>query len=159
MDPSFGTQFWGEFNDEISAVFRRAVNSSFGVDSSSRNSIDSSSSIDSLNWTSAAPPHRPPDPRDHFLFVVYAVAGSIVNSFGFVGNILTLIVLFSMHPRTSVTLYIIGREKGVCVCQENQTKWRPNRMILTITFSNNKNVHWKLGKQSLTINSWSVFLS
>merc|ERR1739838_74503 len=50
----------------------------------------------------------PYDYRDQFQFVVYAVVGTVVNSFGFIGNILTLIVLFSMHPRTSVTLYIIG---------------------------------------------------
>ena len=53
------------------------------------------------------------DRRDHFQFVVYGVCGTTVNSLGFLGNILTLIVLFSMHPRTSVTLYIIGKRDSM----------------------------------------------
>lgn len=62
------------------------------------------------SMTSAAPLKAASfyDHRDNVLFVVYGVVGTVVNSFGFLGNILTLIVLLSMHPRTSVTLYIIG---------------------------------------------------
>ena len=65
------------------------------------------------NWSSSSWRGGGFDRRDHFQFVVYGVCGTTVNSLGFLGNILTLIVLFSMHPRTSVTLYIIGKRDSM----------------------------------------------
>jgi len=96
---------FGDFDATVSAVWNAAVNAS--IDDAGGGGGKGGGGIGAGNWTSMTPVGSY-DRRDHFLFVVYGVAGTVVNSFGFVGNILTLIVLFSMHPRTSVTLYIIG---------------------------------------------------
>ena len=95
---------YDDANSAVAALFRP------NGTSSARWRPGAAFGADDVNLTSESPTPLY-DHRDQFQFVVYAVVGTLVNSFGFLGNILTLIVLFSMHPRTSVTLYIIGEER------------------------------------------------